>query len=166
MDSPLFRFDFPSNTEERVINGKKRKLLKSNQGCRQLLIPQQASMGVNFGIDGERLGNRRLRARFTMTIAGDGGSAMVVDETLDSGAGDLWKRRRVPLAAYAYEHVQICIATEIEDGAEDLLELALWANPLVKSKSLSPPRLRPVNKITEQERRLREQQLKALGYVN
>ena len=166
VDSPLYRFDFPSDTEERVIDGKKRKLLGFNEGCRQLLIPPQASMRVNFGIDGGRLKSRRLRARFTMTIAGDGGSATVVDETLDSGSGDLWMRRLVPLGAYAYEHVEMCIATEIEDGAEDLLELAVWANPFVKSKSLSPPRLRPVNRITDQERRLREQQLKALGYVN
>ena len=166
VDSPLYRFDFPSDTEERVVNGKKRKLLRSNEGCRRLLIPPQASMGVNFGIDGARLGDRRLLARYTMTIAGDDGSVMVVDETLDSGSGDLWMRRGVPLGSYAYEHVQMCIATEIEDGADNLLELAVWANPIITSKLLSPPRLRPVNQITEQERRLREQQLKALGYVN
>ncbi len=164
VDTALYRFDFPFDTEERVIDGKKRKLLRSNQGCRQLLIPPRASVTANFGIDGERLGDRSVRARFTVTIAGDGAPEVIVDETIDSESGELWMRRRVPLDAYGYEHVQMCIATDVEGG--DLLDLAVWANPIVTSKSLSPPRLRPVKQITEQERRVREQQLKALGYVN
>ena len=164
VDTALYRFDFPFDTEARVVDGKKRKLLRSNQGCRQLLIPPQGSVTANFGIDGERLRDRSVGARFTMTIAGDGAPEVIVDETIDSDSGELWMRRRVPLGAYAYEHVQMCIATDVEGG--DLLELAVWANPIVTSKSLSPPRLRPVNQITEQERRVREQQLKALGYVN
>ncbi len=166
VDTGLYRFDFPFETEDRVVDGKKRKLLKSNRGCRKLLIPPQASMGSGFGIDGERLRDRHVRARFTMTIAGDGEPELIVDETLDSGAEELWMRQRISLGAYAYEHVEMCIATEIEREEGGLFELALWANPVIKSKSLSPPRLRPVNKITEQERRLREQQLKVLGYVN
>jgi len=166
VDTALFRFDFPFDTEERVVDGKKRKLLKSNKGCRQLLIPPEASVRANFGIDGERLNDRHVRARFKMTITGDGTSELIVDETIDSGSEELWMRRRVSLGTFAYEQVEMCIATDIEGEAEDLLELAVWANPVVRSKSLRPPRLRPMHQITEQEHRLREQQLKALGYVN
>ncbi len=166
VDKALFSFDFPFDTEERVVDGKKRRLLKSNQGCRQLLIPSRASVSVNFGIDGGRLRGRSVRARFTMTIAGDDEPQLIVDETIYSGAKDLWVQRRVPLSDRAYEHVEMCIATEVVGEGWNLLELAVWANPAVRSKSQRPARLPARGRITEQERRLREQHLKALGYVN
>jgi hypothetical protein len=101
-----------------------------------------------------------------MTIEGEGGVRLLVDETLASDAENLWLQRRARLGAYAYEHVELCIATVIEGETDDLGEFAMWANPVIESKSMRPPRLPPVSQITEQERRLREQQLKVLGYVN
>ncbi len=166
VDTGLYRFDHPFETEMRIVDGKKRKLLESNNGCRQLLIPPQASVRAGFGIDGGSLGNRYLKVGFRMTIEGEGGVRVLVDETLASDAENLWLQRRARLGAYAYEHVELCIATVIEGETDDLGEFAMWANPVIESKSMRPPRLPPVSQITEQERRLREQQLKVLGYVN
>ena len=166
VDTGLYRFDRPFETEMRIVDGKKKKLLESNNGCRQLLIPPQASVRASFGIDDGSLGNRYLKVGFRMTIEGEGGVRLLVDETLASDAESLWLQRRAPLGAYAYEHVELCIATVVEGENDDLGEFAMWANPVIKSKSMRPARLQPVIQITEQERRLREQQLKALGYVN
>ena len=101
-----------------------------------------------------------------MTIEGDGGFRTLVDETLASDAESLWVQRWVPLGAYAYEHVELCIATVVEGETDTLGEFAVWANPGIDSKSQRPARPRTEHRITEQERKLREQQLKALGYVN
>jgi len=166
VDTGLFRFDFRSNTEKRVVNGEKLKLMRSNHECRQLLIPPDASVTVKFGIDGENLGDRHLQARFTMTIADDGPPSVIMDKTLDSSERNLWMQKTFPLTALAFKKVDLCISTEIENGAEDLDRIAVWTVPTVDSKSQHPPRLQADNRITEQERKLRNQQLKALGYIN
>ena len=166
VDTALFRFDYPFDINEKVVEEKKRKLLKSNEGCRTLLIPPHASMKVGFGIEAGSLWGRSMTAGFRMTIEGEDGVRSIVDETLASDAESLWVRRKVPLGAYAYQHVELCIETMIEGGLGSVGEPAVWANPIIVSASQRPPRPPTKHRITEQERRLREQQLKALGYVN
>ena len=104
-----------------------------------------------------------MKAGFRMTIEDEGGVRTLIDETLASDAENLWLQRRAPLGAYAYEHVELCIATVVEGETDDLGEFAVWANPAIDSKSQRPVRPRTKHRITEQERKLREQQLKALG---
>jgi outer membrane protein assembly factor BamB len=165
MDLDLYRFDFRFDTEERVVDGRKRNLLRSNEGCRMLLIPPQARVRAGFGIDAESLGDRYLKAGFRMTIEGEDGVQTLIDETLASDAESLWLRRGAPLRAYAYELVELCIETMVESESGDLGEFAVWANPAIDSKSQPTARSRTKHRITEQERRLREQQLETLGYV-
>jgi hypothetical protein len=101
-----------------------------------------------------------------MTIEGEGGVRTLVDETLASDAESLWVKRRAPLGPYAYEHVELCIATVVEGETDNLGEFAVWANPVIDSKVMRPLRPQTEHRITEQERKVREQQLKVLGYVN
>ena len=166
VDTGLYRFDLNFDVDARIVNGKKLKVLRSNHECRRLLIPPQASVRVTFGIDGEKLDGRDVRARFTMTITDDASATVIVNKTLDSGTGRLWIRQNLPLADFAFQNVEMCITTEIDSPAENLAELAFWANPIVHSKSQHPARLSAENRITKQERELRNQQLKALGYIN
>lgn len=166
VDTGLYMFDLDFDVETQVINGKKLKPLPSNQECRGLLIPPQAFVKVHFGIDDEKLEGRHVQARFTMTITSSDRPSIIVDKNLDSSSGRRWIRKNFPLVDYAYQHVEMCIATEIDSNTEDLAELVFWANPVIVSKSQHPPRLQAGNRTTEQERKLRDQQLKALGYIN
>jgi hypothetical protein len=166
VDSGLYRFDFRIDTEERVVDGRKRNLLRSNEGCWTLLIPPKAVVRAEFGIEDGVLGDRYLKAGFRMTIEGEDGVRTLIDETLASDAESLWLQRRARLSAYAYEHVELCIATVVEGESDDLGEFAVWANPVIDSKLQRQVRRRTEHRITELERKVREQQLKALGYVN
>jgi hypothetical protein len=166
VDTALYRFDYPFDTNNKVVDGKKRKLLKSNEGCRKLLIPPHASMKVGFGIDAGSLWGRSMTAGFRMTIEGENGVRSIVDESLASDAKSLWVRRTVPLGTYAYQHVELCIETTIEGGLSSVGEAVVWANPIIVSASQRPSLPPTKHRITKQERRLRKQQLKALGYVN
>jgi hypothetical protein len=58
----------------------------------------------------------------------------------------------------------MCVAAEVEGEMENPLDMVAWGNPLVSSP-VQRPFEEPTETITEQERRLREQQLRALGYV-
>ena len=166
VDMGLYRFERRVDTEKRVVDGTKRYLLRSNERCWTLLIPPKAVVKARFGIDDGRLGDRYLKAGFRMTIEGEDGVRTLIDETLASDAESLWLRRRARLGAYAYEHVELCIATVVEGESDDLGEFAVWANPAIESKSQRKVRRRTEHRITDQERKVREQQLKALGYVN
>ncbi len=68
IDASLYQFDSLDDTDNRVIAGRDRALLQSNNTCRELLIPPDASVRVLFGFDEERLEGRPLSARFTLTI--------------------------------------------------------------------------------------------------
>lgn len=168
VDSGLYRFEFSFNTEERIVEGRRVRLIQSDRECRRLLIPPQAFVRTGFGIDREALGNRPLRARFTMTIAGDGPPSTLVDTTVDSNDTKVWIRKAIPLEDYKSEYVEMCIATELEHAEEpdDPIRRALWSNPIIDSRSQHPPRPPSNRQLSEQERTLRDQQLKALGYIN
>jgi len=166
VDTALYRFDYPFDTNEKVVEGKKRKLLKSNEGCRTLLIPPSASMRVEFGFDTGSLVGRSMTAGFRMTIEGEDGVRSIVDESLASDAESPWVRRKVLLGAYAYQYVELCIETTIEGVLSGVGESVVWANPIIVSASQRPSLPQTKHRITKQERRLRKQQLKALGYVN
>ena len=45
-------------------------------------------------------------------------------------------------------------------------EMVAWGNPLIRSTVHHPDEERQEERVSERERKLREQQLKALGYVN
>ena len=58
----------------------------------------------------------------------------------------------------------MCVATEAKSEMEDPLGMVEWANPVIFSR-VQRPFQEKVERLTNQERELREQQLNALGYV-
>ena len=62
--------------------------------------------------------------------------------------------------------VRMCIGTEVQSDIENPSDFVLWANPQIMSQVDRQRRAMRSRRITEQERKLQEQQLKALGYVD
>jgi hypothetical protein len=140
-------------------------LLREDNECRELLIPPGAAVRVEFGIDEERLQGRWIEARFRLIVdAGNGSPETILDQTLDSESESLWQRNTVRLRQFAYKRVTMCVATEAKSEMEDPLGMAEWVNPVIFSRVQRPFQERP-ERLTKQERELREQQLNALGYV-
>ena len=102
-----------------------------------------------------------------MTIR-DQGSApeVLLDRRLTPESESPWRGRSLPLGRYAYRTVELCVATEAEGDFADPLAVVAWGNPLILSPVQHPVVEITQEVLTEQERKLREQQLKALGYVN
>jgi outer membrane protein assembly factor BamB len=167
VDSDLYSFDFRWQTERRKVDGRVRRLIALTDGCRDLRVPVGATLRTEFGIDGERLGDRAVEARFRLTIDDhERPSETLVDVLLNEKSDPLWKRQTVSIARYALRHVTMCIETEIEGGRPDPAEVVLWANPQILSAADRERRAARSERISEQEQRLREQQLKTLGYVD
>jgi hypothetical protein len=167
IDIDLYRFALTEDFETRTLAGFSRRLLRSHDACRELLIPPGASVWVEFGIDEERLQGRRLSARFRLSIAEKGRPAEgLLDRSLDTDSESPWRGRNIPLGRFGFKRVEMCVSTEAEGEMEDPLRVVAWGNPLIRSSVQHPEDQRVDKRVTEEERKLREQQLRALGYIN
>jgi hypothetical protein len=167
VDADLYRFDFKWETEKRIIDGRRKWVIRSLNECRDLLIPPGATLRAEFGLDRDRLGKRSVAARFRLTIDDhDRPPKTVVDAELDETVTRPWRRRTVPLGRYSMQEVTMCVETDVAGEIENPDDFVLWANPQILSRKDRENRTVRSERITDQERRLREQQLKALGYVD
>jgi hypothetical protein len=167
VDSDLYSFDFKWQTERRKIDGRVRRLINLTEGCRDLRVPVGATLRTEFGFDGERLGGGAVEARFLLTIDDhERKPETLADVRLNEESDPLWKRQTVSIARYALRQVTMCIETEVEGGLPVPAEVVFWANPQILSAADRERRAARSERISEQEQRLREQQLRTLGYVN
>jgi len=165
VDVDLYTFALTEEFAARTVAGFSRRLLRTDNECRELLIPPGAEMWVEFGIDEQRLRGRWLEARFRLTVDdGDGPPETILDRTLNPESESPWRGRSWRLGRFAYKRVTMCVATEAEGEMENPLDMVAWGNPQVSSP-VQRPYEEPTETVTEQERELREQQLRALGYV-
>jgi hypothetical protein len=165
VDVDLYHFALTEDFVTREVAGYSRRLLRTDNECRKLLIPPGAALWVEFGIDEQRLRGRWLEARFRLTVDdGEGLPETILDRSLNPESESPWRGRNMRLGRFAYKWVTMCVATEAEGEMENPLGIVAWGNPLVSSP-VQRPYEEPTETITEQERRLREQQLRALGYV-
>jgi len=166
VDIDLYKLGLVNDTERRDVGGKERRVMSWNTGCRKLVIPPDATLKVDFGIDEAQLRRRSVTGRFRLTIASGGPPETLLDVMMDSASDKLWRRQTFALDELAYHGVEMCIATDAEGEAEASVELFLWGVPVISSSTQRPTLKAREERITDQERKLRDQQLEALGYVN
>jgi len=167
VDADLYRFDFLWQTEERLLGGRARKVLTTNNGCRDLRIPTGATLRAEFGIDGERLAGRSIEVNFRLSIDDHLEPPVVlVDESLDETADPPWRSSNASLAANALQQVTLCLETQVNGDFEGAEIVAYWVNPRIRSNEERKRRTDRLRTISEHERKLREQQLRAFGYVH
>ena len=129
-------------------------------------MPVWPMLRVEFGLDRDRLDGRDLRARFQLTVAGDGKPLeTLMDVTVNSRDQELWKRRRIDLQRYELQRLTMCLLVAVEGTEETGEQAAAWAIPSVHSRRERLTQVNRKRRITDQERRVREQNLEALGYV-
>jgi hypothetical protein len=167
VDADLYGFALPEEVERRTVAENERKIAPVNEGCREILVPPDAILRVQFGIDRDVTLPEWLEGRFQLWIRGGGTNRRLVDAHLGSGA-DGWYRQRttISLAELAYRRMNLCISATVAQGDQDAVKSLVWGNPVIESTSQVPRGPRERSRITEQERKLQERQLKALGYVD
>jgi len=167
VDIDLYRFALTEEFTTRDLAGFSRRLLRGLDECRELRMPPGAEMWVEFGIDEARLEGRWLEARFRLTVQREGEAPeTVLDRTLNPDSKSPWRGRWIGLGKFSYQKVQMCVSTEVMGEMEKPDEMVAWGNPLIKSPVHHPYDEQKKSLVNEREKKLREQQLKALGYVN
>lgn len=167
IDADLYRFALPEEDVRREIAGRERKATPENEGCRSILVPPDAILRFQYGIDRDPDDTGWLEGRFRLWIRGGGTDRKLVDSNL-SGDADVWYRPRqtVNLKEFAYRTMNLCISAQVVEGDPDDRDQLVWGNPFIDSTSQVPKGPRAARKMTAQEKKLQEQQLKALGYVD
>ncbi len=165
VDTDLRAFALDHEVKRRVVAGSERELTRENEVCRSLFIVPNSAMRVGYGISRNDRQSGSLEGRFRLTIRGGGVREKLVDATV--AGRDAWiGMRGIPLDQFADRQVTMCLtATVVGGDGEDKGEL-VWGNPIIEPRSREIAESRPARPVTEQERRLQEQQLKALGYVD
>ena len=167
VDADLYRFALPEETERLTVADEERKVVPENEGCRQLLIPPDAVLRVQYGVDRGPNASGWLEGRFRLWIESGAMNRKLVDAHL-GGEGDVWYRSRttISLEDLAYRTVKMCISAEVAKGDEGFVDQLVWGNPFIESTSQLPLGPHAAKRVTDQERQLQERQLKALGYVD
>jgi hypothetical protein len=166
VDHDLYRFEDIRRADERMIEGREKHLLRSLDECRELLMPVGPSLRVEFGFDKNRLEGRDLRARFQLTVTTDGQPPeTLMDANVNTGDPELWLRRSINLKQYELQRLTMCLSTSVEGAIGDGEQPAAWAIPSIQSRRERLVYVDRRRRITDQERRVREQNLEALGYV-
>ncbi|MBD3854237.1 MAG: hypothetical protein IFJ96_05595 [Acidobacteria bacterium] len=84
---------------------------------------------------------------------------------MSSDDEELWHRRSISLAPYELQRLTMCLSASVEEPSGDAEKAVAWANPSIQSRRERLAQVDRRRRITDQERRVREQNLEALGYV-
>jgi len=168
IDKHLYAFTLPE--EHRIVvapNGRKWQILNDLHMCRELLIPNEATLELDYGYDKDKIADIDLEVHFQATLRtlADGVERQLVDETFSTSSDDNWRGARISLADLAYQRIELCVSADPDRDlpGKDLNEIVLWASPLVHSADLDYSR--PEGRVSDQLDEQQLKQLKAMGYV-
>ena len=160
----LYQFLLPEQPR-RQVDGFARLVLDAGRACRELRLPPEATLKLQYGLDPREFLNGRVEARFLVELRqpGSAGAERILDDRMRSEA-DLGPRDlELPLESYGHRNVELCLDARILDGPPGVNpdRAVAWSEPLIRAGG----REASETKITAEEQRLREEQLRLIGYV-
>ncbi len=171
IDQGLHTFAANDEYDIRPIDGDKLEIVRPDVRCRELLIPPGPIIRLSYGLDRSRLGNANVEATFRFTVRElDGGDTRVLlSDTVSSGSDQLWRVGFERLEIRAFRRAELCIDVTAAGNVspERASRIAAVENPYIYAadRTIFPEELRD-RELSPQERAIREQQLRALGYIN
>ena len=166
LDRALYDFLLPSQ-KGRQLPGWEGQALVEPRACRQLIIPPDAILRVDYGLHREALGGRPFAARFIVEIRDkeSGETTRVLDDEVRSDQIQLVRNLKVSLASHALATTDVCLDAQplgTTDGVSPQ-EAMVWLEP--KIRTAQPANRDAEPQPTQAERNLRERQLRMLGYI-
>jgi len=168
LDGALYDFLLPrQRNQSRRLAGWEGEALVASQVCRQLIIPPDAILRVDYGLHREALGGRPFAARFVVEIRDkeSGETMRVLDDEVRSDQIQLVRTLTVSLAGHALVVTDVCLDAQPlgkPDGVSPQ-EAMVWLEPKIRSRPNADLDAEP--ELTQVERDLRMWQLRAIGYV-
>lgn len=182
VDPDAYRFARRADRGFARLNGEERPVLRDPNRCADVTLPRRARIALGYGVDREQLrlpANAGRKPLFTLRLRPAG--ALADRELLHDAVGlegPAWRETTVALDAYALQTVRLCV------GIDDLAgtggqggigsggaRFAYWEQPDITTpergavageETLDPA----LNDLTPEEREVRLQHLRSLGYIN
>jgi hypothetical protein len=174
VDWPLYTF-VPRIRLRRVrLERTREDVLPDNNACHELLLPSKPGLWVSYGIARgkvEAAGRAQYEAAFGLKLRIRGAKDWVglFSETVNI-EGNRWREQEIDLSDYAFQWVELCVETRSIGAipAEPTEPFAFWNGPTITSDDTtrSDPIDATADELTADELDVRQQHLKALGYVN
>ncbi|MEO8502964.1 MAG: arylsulfotransferase family protein [Acidobacteriota bacterium] len=173
VDPDAYRFARRGARQNVLIDGQPHTVLAGDGGCGEVLLPLAARLDVAYGVDRTREPKTDLPSPvFTVRVEKLGsesnrGSAAPVELLNDQiGAGsEAWRKRSLSLEGYALQTVRLCVEVSSPPGAAE--RFAFWEQPQIatgnQAEHVEDPAL---DDLTVEERAVRLEHLKSLGYIN
>ncbi len=170
VDRDAYRLARKGARTDVLIDGKPRTVLAAESVCSDLVLPFGARAEIAFGVDPTQWNGTENLPVFTMHLTPQGTAKKIVLLRESVGAdGDAWRQRTIPLGAYALRPVRLCV--EIDGAAADGIRWAWWEQPSIhaagdKGRTDEGEDEGVGGDLTPEERKVQEEHLKSLGYVN
>jgi len=170
VDLELGQFSLSEEFGVRSVAGKRRKLLRQNQGCRVVLLPSEPVVHAGFGFDESRLKGAPDSARFQLTVRPlpNGKPRVVVDEVISSSGDEIFVEMYRAVQGLGYRRAELCVDVRNEDFSSATLDHPSISieNPRFYSQGRAQL-VREWNEGREslQNQEFEERQLRAIGYV-
>jgi hypothetical protein len=167
IDRDLYQFLLAEEVRRLSLKGSRRKVLRHPSACRELLIPPDATVTFEYGLNERKLDDGRLEVVFTATgrEIGSEETLRLLEDLVRSDAPALWREATASLQDYAYRSFQLCLDARVlvAEANADPDGAIVWANPRIASPDREAPV--PRRQRSKRERELEERQLRAIGYV-
>ena len=165
VDRALYKF-LVNEQPRRNLDGWPRLALSTFPDCRQLVIPPDAVLRLDYGLEQEYLEDRPFAARFVAELRDEksGITTPVLDEEVRSDQEQLARTLRVSLADRAMATTQLCLDAQPVGDANGVSENAMvWLTPMIRRQ----PEIEAGVELdlTRAEKILRERQLREIGYI-
>lgn len=154
----------------RRVAGVLRQLVRDPNSCRTLFIPARAALSASYGIDVRAPGAAAVEARFRFTLEplDRGEPRILVDRTIRGDDQEPWRMEQIPLPGLDFRPVRLCLSVDTHggNGGNPNRPVAVIENPRVWAGDRPQlPRPWSEDHLSAQEQKLREEQLRAIGYV-
>jgi hypothetical protein len=175
IDAELYRFALDNEVERVGQRRAKVTVLVDKNSCQTLLFPREAQLMLRYGIDRDvfrqAVKARRAYLSATLRVLDEKKRRRLFETVVDAdrfqeevARGPIALRHRtLSLAAFGEKRVELCL-TLVDEAGTSSSPGFLWMPPSI-SAATSTPAEGLEEPTTEGAARLREEQLKALGYV-
>jgi len=170
VDWDLYGFWLPEQPSRRV-EGYEPPTLAEARACRELRLPPAARLELEYGFhpalaeNGGPVGPLDARFRVEVRAAGSDRRERVLDAPLRWTPGTGVQSTALALDAWAWREVELCLDARLVDPPPgvDADRALVWSR--LQTRSQSNGAARAAAPETEADRRLREEQLRRMGYV-
>ncbi len=166
----LHTFAVSGEYRHQEIEGRSRQMVKDPNSCRQMVLPAAPALAVGYGIDLEAPAAESVSARFRISLErlDTGERVELVNDMVTADDAVVWHEPWIPVKGLDFRHVRLCLELETSgaNGSAANHPAAVIENPrFYAGDQPIPPRKRTDPRLSDEERKLREEQLRAIGYI-